>query len=130
LSFIVIGGKKSFLLNWVYLNSTQYDRFSKKFQKVLDGYHEDDDFNRNKDGKDIGTHSLRKGAATYAGSGSTAAPSLAAIAARAGWQLSQVLTKYIKHCDAGNHFVGRTVSGLSIHDESFALMPQDFLKST
>ena len=69
---------------------------------------------------------MRKGAATYAASGSTAAPSLAAIAARAGWQLSQVLTKYIKHCDAGDHFVGRTVVGLPIHDEKFALMPPRF----
>ena len=45
---------------------------------------------------DIGSHSFRKGAATYSSSGSTACPSSAAIHLRAGWSMGGVQNTYLR----------------------------------
>ena len=42
---------------------------------------------------DLGTHSIRKGALTFACSGSTEAPSLSAVCLRAGWTMGSVQDK-------------------------------------
>ena len=68
---------------------------------------------------DLGTHSMRKGAATYASSGSIMAPSAAAIHLRAGWKLGGVQDTYLRYESAGDMFVGRVVSGLPIHKPDF-----------
>jgi hypothetical protein len=47
--------------------------------------------------EDIGTHSGRKGAATYASSGSTSGPSAAAIHLRAGWAMGGVQDTYLRY---------------------------------
>ena len=52
----------------------------KKPEGNLDGYDIDE----------LGTHSIRKGATTYAYSGSTASPSSVAINSRGGWTLGSV----------------------------------------
>ena len=75
---------------------------------------------------DLGTHSMRKGSATYASSGSTACPSSTAIHLRAGWALGGVQDTYLRYESAGDMFVGRTVSGLPTTQAAFAILPPHF----
>ncbi|DBA02540.1 TPA: hypothetical protein N0F65_011012, partial [Lagenidium giganteum] len=66
----------------------QYDRFRKALRRALlipsVRRHLEES---GKDSSSIGTHSLRKGAATFASSGSTACPSAVAVHLRAGWTM-------------------------------------------
>ena len=82
---------------------------------------------------DIGTHSFRKGASTYAASGSTAGPSMVALQLRAGWSMPGVTGTYLRYEAAGDQHTGRTVCGLPVDSASFATLPphfpaQDFLQ--
>lgn len=77
--------------------------------------------------EEIGTHSIRKGSATYASSGSTAAPSHTAVRLRAGWVGVGVEDRYLKYEAAGDQYVGRTVAGLPIHSAEFAILPPIFV---
>ncbi len=81
------------------------------------------------DPNDIGVHSIRKGAATYACSGSTSGPSIAAVCNRAGWTMGKVKDTYIRYEAAQDQFVGRIVAGLNINSRSFAVSPPFFLSS-
>ena len=56
--------------------------------------------------EDIGTHSIRKGATTYASSGSTASPSSVAINNCGGWTLGTGRDVYMLYEKAGDHYVG------------------------
>jgi hypothetical protein len=75
---------------------------------------------------DLGSHSIRKGSATYASSGSTSAPSSTAIHLRAGWALGGVQDTYLRYEAAGDMYVGRTVSGLPSDRPEFAMLPPHF----
>jgi hypothetical protein len=76
---------------------------------------------------DIGTHSLRKGSATYAG-GLVDGPSAISIHLRAGWSLGGVQDRYFRWERAGDQFVGRVTSGLSPRTADFAALPPHFYK--
>ncbi|CAN0513534.1 unnamed protein product, partial [Phaeothamnion confervicola] len=78
--------------------------------------------------KDIGTHSARKGAATYAASGSTACPPIPAICLRAGWTVGPVQDRYIRYEAAGDQYMGRTVSGLPLSSHDFCVLPPHLKK--
>lgn len=78
--------------------------------------------------KDLGTHSVRKGASSYVASGTTAGPSGIAIALRAGWTLGGVEDRYLKYQPAGDMHVGRTVCGLPIEQKEFGILPPHFLE--
>eukprot|EP00963_Diacronema_lutheri_P009816 scaffold927_cov310-Pavlova_lutheri.AAC.6 len=71
--------------------------------------------------EDIGTHSFRKGAATYASAGGTACPSSSSISLRAGWSQPGVEDTYRRFDAAGDEHVGRVVNGLRMHHEELAL---------
>ena len=78
-------------------------------------------------GEDIGTHSiLRKGATTYASSGSTAIPSSVAINNRGGWTLGTVQDVYMLYEKAGDHYVGRILAGLPVLSARFAVSEPNF----
>ncbi|CAM9637464.1 unnamed protein product, partial [Phaeothamnion confervicola] len=77
---------------------------------------------------DVGTHSARKGAATYAASGSTACPPIPAICLRAGWSVGPVQDRYIRYEAAGDQYVGRTVCGLPLSTDAFGVLPPYFCK--
>jgi hypothetical protein len=79
---------------------------------------------------DIGTHSMRKGSATFASSGSTACPSSSAIHLRAGWTLGGVQDTYLRYECAGDMHVGRTVSGLPLDSPEFAILPPMFVSQS
>ena len=76
--------------------------------------------------EDIGTHSYRKGSATYVASGSTAAPPIIAICLRAGWKLGGVLNTYLSLESAGDRFVGRVCSLLPQVSKEFCVLPPRF----
>ncbi|EGZ26485.1 hypothetical protein PHYSODRAFT_484717 [Phytophthora sojae] len=75
---------------------------------------------------DFGTHSARKGAATYVSSCSTSGPSAAAICLRAGWTFPGVQDKYVRFEAAGDMVVGRYVAGLPFDSPKFAALPPFF----
>ncbi|ETP53837.1 hypothetical protein F442_01317, partial [Phytophthora nicotianae P10297] len=79
---------------------------------------------------DFGTHSARKGAATYMNSCSTSGPSAAAICLRAGWTLPGVQNKYVRFEAAGDMIVGRYVAGLPFDSPKFATLPPFFAPLT
>jgi len=109
----------------------QYDRFRRVLMRLLqseDGKRELE--SRGMVAEDIGTHSMRKGSATYASSGSTSCPSSTSIHLRAGWALGGVQDTYLRYEAAGDMYVGRTVSGLPTSQASFAILPPHFKERT
>ncbi|OWY94575.1 hypothetical protein PHMEG_00035653 [Phytophthora megakarya] len=74
----------------------------------------------------LGTHSARKGAATYVSSCSTSGPSAASICLRAGWTLPGVQDKYVRFKAAGDMVAGRYVAGLPFDSPDFAILPPFF----
>ena len=68
-------------------------------------------------------YGLRKGAATHAVSGTTAAPSIPSIARRGEWSLGAVLDVYWHFAKTGDEYLGRVLAGLDPNDVSFALLP-------
>ncbi len=81
------------------------------------------------DPNDLGTHSFRKGAATYCSSGSTAGPSSSAIHLRAGWAMGGVQDTYIRYEAAGDMYVGRVVAGLPVDKPEFDTIGPRFVDS-
>lgn len=73
--------------------------------------------------KEIGTHSIRKGAATLCASGCTVSPPVISIFLRAGWRKGCVKDKYLHFEKEGDQFVGRCVSGLDVTSPKFAVPP-------
>ena len=69
---------------------------------------------------------MRKGAATYCSSGTTACPSSVAVHLRAGWTLGGVQDTYHRFDQAGDQHVGRTVCGLPPSSVEFATLPPMF----
>ena len=110
--------------------SNQYERYRKAMQRLTaDPIVQEELRRRGVDPSDIGTHSLRKGAATFCSSGYTACPPSAAIHLRAGWSLGPVQNTYVRYEGAGDMYVGRTVAGLPAGKTSFATLPPHFGRS-
>lgn len=76
------------------------------------------------DRKDIGTHSFRKGSATYASS-HTSGPSMASIFLRAGWNLG-VQGSYVFQGAGSDHMLGRYLAGLPDDKVAFTALPLHF----
>ena len=76
--------------------------------------------------KEIGTHSIRKGAATYVCGGSTGGPSIVSVCLRCGWAIGNVIARYFRYESAGNQFVGRVVAGLPVNSSKFPTLPPHF----
>lgn len=117
------GSKSKFFFD----GDSQYSRFSDALKRVI---REPDIEQMIKDRginvKDIGTHSLRKGATTLLSSGTTGGPSSAAIQLRGGWSMPGSLGSYFKFERAMDQFAGRVVVGLPEDDVEFALLPPHF----
>ena len=75
---------------------------------------------------DIGVHSIRKGAGTYASSGTTAAPSSVSVNNRGGWTLEGVRDVYMLYERAGDQYVGRILSGMNVLSAKFGASAPDF----
>lgn len=76
---------------------------------------------------DIAAHSTRKGGRSYVSGGTTHGPSYSSIMIRGGWALEGIDNTYVKWSGAGDQFCGRILSGLSVMDESIAMLPPHFL---
>ena len=97
----------------------QYKRFSKYFELILTKYGHEIKSDFGVDVKDLGVHSLRKGAASYVISGSTCGPPQVSTNIRAGWTMGQIQDTYLRFEAAGDQYVGRVVSGLPICSPKF-----------
>ena len=71
----------------------------------------------------LNPYGLRKGAATHAVSGTTAAPSIPSIARRGEWSIGSVLDVYWHFGLVGDHYLGRILCGLDPNDTNFAVLP-------
>ncbi|KAE9361504.1 hypothetical protein PF008_g982 [Phytophthora fragariae] len=76
--------------------------------------------------KSYGTHSTRKGVASYACSGSTGGPSIVSVCLRCGWSLGGVQDRYFRYESAGDQFLGRVIAGLPLNKARFAALPPHF----
>ena len=103
--------------------SEQDNRFRKILKRHLEKHRGDLD---GYEVEDIGTHSIRKGATTFASSGSTASPSSVAINNRGGWTLGTVRDVYMLYEKAGDHYVGRILAGLPVLSSRFAVSEPNF----
>ena len=74
---------------------------------------------------ELGTHSNRKGCATYLLALSTSL-SVVCVYLRAGWTLGRVQDRYILGGPGGDQLTGRAASGLPINKQEFSMLPQHF----
>ena len=94
----------------IFPGSEQYSRFMRSLKKVVKK-------NKNEfeslgiDVDDLGSHSARKGAASYASAGCTVSPPMTAICLRACWSMGPVKERYLHYEKAGDQFLGRVVTG-------------------
>jgi hypothetical protein len=111
----------------LYPGKSQADRYGSILREMLQSQQRSDLEFRGINPSDIGTHSIRKGSATYASSGSTSGPSSQAIHLRAGWTLGNVQDTYMRYDSAGDQHTGRVVCGLPQGSPEFAMLPPYFI---
>ena len=104
----------------------QESRFSDNLSRVLNK-HKDELRDLGYNPGDVGVHSIRKGAGTYASSGTTAAPSSVAVNNRGGWTLGGSRDVYLLYERAGDQYVGRILSGMDVLSPKFGASCPDFL---
>ncbi|KAI2507760.1 hypothetical protein MHU86_6656 [Fragilaria crotonensis] len=104
----------------------QEARFSDNLSRVLEK-HKDELRDLGYSPEDIGVHSIRKGAGTYASSGTTAAPSSVAVNNRGGWTLGGSRDVYLLYERAGDQYVGRILSGMDVLSPKFGASCPDFI---
>jgi hypothetical protein len=75
----------------------------------------------------IGTHSARKGAASYC-SGMVSGPSTVQVFLRAGWSLGNVQDRYLFSGNGGDQLTGRVACGLPNTNCAFSALPPHFDK--
>ncbi|ETO99546.1 hypothetical protein F441_23039, partial [Phytophthora nicotianae CJ01A1] len=112
--------------------SNQYERFRKPLLRLLTQEEEDVAAELKRQGLDpteLGTHSMRKGSATFCSSGSTACPSATAVHLRSGWSLGGVQNTFLRYEAAGDMHVGRTVAGLPTESSQFSILPPHFVEN-
>jgi hypothetical protein len=78
--------------------------------------------------KDLGTHSIRKGAVSYLAS-LPGGPPAAAVCIRAGWTMGKVQDIYMRYVASGDQFVGRCLSLLPVLRPEFASSPPHFVEA-
>ena len=75
--------------------------------------------------KELGTHSVRKGAATYC-NGMVNGPNPVQVYLRAGWSLGDTQNRYLFSGAGGDQLTGRVVCGLPFNESLFASLPPHF----
>lgn len=74
---------------------------------------------------DLGTHSIRKGVATFI-QGLIGGPNMVALFIRMGWTLGNVQQRYLFEGEGSDQLLGRSACGLDINDVSFTSLPPHF----
>ena len=75
----------------------------------------------------LGSHSIRKGAATYAASGTTEGPNSITVINRGGWKVGGATDTYFQTGVAGDQMLGRFLSGLPYKSADFGALPPHFV---
>ena len=100
----------------------QYQRFMSAFHAVI--AENADEFARlGVQPGDLGSHSARKGACSFASAGCTVSPPMASICLRACWSMGPVKERYLHYEKAGDQFLGRAVCGLNMMTTDFGVSP-------
>lgn len=102
----------------------QNQHFSKVLNKLLDSLSEGE---MPTSVEDIGTHSFRKGVATYL-LNQVEGPSPVQVYLRCEWSLGQVKDQYIFSTRGGDKLTGRAATGLPSNHVDFTLLPPHFRK--
>jgi hypothetical protein len=74
----------------------------------------------------LGLHSARKGACSFAAAGSIVCPPMVSICLWAMWSMGSEKERYLQFEKAGDQYLGLVVSGLDVNDVSFAISPPNF----
>ncbi|KAF1793909.1 hypothetical protein GQ600_16797 [Phytophthora cactorum] len=117
LSVVYLASNPTLKAGKLFPGSNQKSRFCKALGKLLEDITGE---------KVYGTHSIRKGVATYASSGSTGGPSIISVCLRCGWSLGGVQDRYFRYEAAGDQYLGRVVAGLPQNSAQFAVLPPHF----
>jgi hypothetical protein len=104
----------------------QSDRFSKMLERCLESNKLKLKLEFGFDPSDIGSHSIRKGAATFLTS-LPGGPSAAASCIRGGWTMGNVKDRYFRYSEAGDQFVGRCLALLNLLTIEFSCSPPMFV---
>ena len=102
-------------------------RFSEVLSRAIASLPESDLPRLGGEKKQLGTHSVRKGAASYC-TGMVNGPSTVQVFLRAGWSLGNVQDRYLFAGAGGDQLTGRMLSGLPFNDSSFSSLPPHFSK--
>jgi hypothetical protein len=108
---------------WAFFGLGQSARFSKFMMRTINNNWDRVAFGYSR--KDLGTHSIRKGAVSYV-SGLPGGPPDASICIRAGWTMGKIKDIYMRYISVGDQFVGRSLTLLSLLREDFADSPPIF----
>ena len=100
----------------------QRGRFNRLFHDLL-ARHKDTYLLHGEDPSLLGTHSIRKGAATYCCTAVTPGPPIVSVCLRAGWALGRVKERYLKYDACGDQVVGRTLTGIHLSKGEFGISP-------
>jgi hypothetical protein len=117
--------------NSLFAGSYQNNRFGKILLKMLGDLSEGERVifsSINEEKTSYGTHSVRKGSASYCASLKDG-PHTVNVFQRAGWSIGNTQDRYLFHGEGSDQFVGRVVSGLPITDVKFACLPPRFHSS-
>ena len=109
--------------------SKQRGRFNRLFHDLL-VKNKDVFLSHGVDPSLLGTHSIRKGAATYCCAGVVPGPPVVSVCLRAGWTLGRVKERYLKYELAGDEVVGRTLTGIPPQSPEFGISPAHFTEHT
>jgi hypothetical protein len=113
--------------NLIFEGGNQDDRYTATLREVL-SHLTDAEKLRVAHGErpgDIGSHSLRKGAATYV-TGVMDGPQWLSVYVRAGWSVGDVQERYLKGEGGQDALAGRLLCGLDPTDQKFATLPPHF----
>ena len=75
----------------------------------------------------LNPYGMRKGAATYACSGTMLAPSIPSIARRGKWSIGSVLDCYWHFGSVGDQYLGQILAGLNLNSSSFDVLPPHWI---
>lgn len=108
----------------IFQGPEQEKSFSRMFNKIL-ADNVDEVRAMGYEVSDLGTHSIRKGAATYLTS-IPGGPPVAASSQRGGWSMGNIKDRYFKYQEAGDQYVGRCLCLLPILQVNLASSPPYF----
>jgi hypothetical protein len=109
----------------VFDGSSNCARFSELLLRIIAAVPDSDVHVLGAERKQLGTHSVRKGAASFC-AGMMNGPSTVQVFLRAGWSLGNVQDRYLFAGAGGDQLTGRVLSGLPFNDTAFASLPPHF----